>query len=171
MSQRLPPLYALRAFEVAARYGSFTLAAEALCITQSAISRHVKTLEDRLDCQLFQRNGSKLILTDTGRWLARELERGFTVMESACAAVNREKGTLRLKAPSTLAMRWLMQTIDNFQATGFRNKVQLTSAWMDVDSVDFRNEPFDCAVLLSEGNFPRDWSFIKLFGDVSENGK
>ncbi|MCQ4005335.1 LysR family transcriptional regulator, partial [Klebsiella pneumoniae] len=39
---RMPPLYALRAFEVAARFGSFTRAAQSLFITQSAVSRHVK---------------------------------------------------------------------------------------------------------------------------------
>ena len=42
---RMPPLYALRAFEVAARFGSFTQAAQSLFITQSAVSRHVKTTE------------------------------------------------------------------------------------------------------------------------------
>ncbi len=46
MSRRLPPLYALRAFEAAARHSSFTRAAEELSITQSAVSRHIRTLED-----------------------------------------------------------------------------------------------------------------------------
>jgi hypothetical protein len=41
--------------------------------------------------------------------------------------------------------------------------VQLTSAWMDVDSVDFNHEPFDCAVLLSDGHFPPDWEASLLF--------
>lgn len=165
MTQRLPPLYALRAFEVAARHASFTLAAQALCITQSAVSRHVKTLEERLGCQLFKRNGSKLILTDTGRLLAQELERSFSAIENACAATNRQKGAIRLKAPSTLTMRWLMQALVDFQAGDPRNKVQLTSAWMDVDTVDFRNEPFDCAVLLGRGEFPGDWNTAKLFDE------
>lgn len=165
MTLRLPPLYALRAFEVAARHGSFTLAAQTLCITQSAISRHVKTLEERLGCQLFERKGSKLVLTDTGRLLAQELERSFSAIENACAAVNRQKGALRLKAPSTLTMRWLMQALEGFQASDPRNRVQLTSAWMDLDAVDFRNEPFDCAVLLGRGDFPGDWHSIKLFDE------
>ena len=70
LAHRLPPLYALLAFEAAARLGSFTQAAQSLCITQSAVSRHVKTLEEHLGCRLFERSGSRLALTDTGRRLA-----------------------------------------------------------------------------------------------------
>jgi len=102
----MPPLYALRAFEVAARLGSFTQAAQSLFITQSAVSRHVKTLEEHLDCQLFERHGSRLVLTDAGRLLAQELKIGFRTIENACVAVTRQRGALRLKAPSTLTMRW-----------------------------------------------------------------
>jgi DNA-binding transcriptional ArsR family regulator len=79
MSQRLPPLYALRAFEAAARHASFTRAAEELAITQSAVSRHVRTLEDHFACRLFERRGRSLQLTENGtnavagaaRWLRR----------------------------------------------------------------------------------------------------
>ena len=163
MTPRLPPLYALRAFEVAARFGSFTEAAQSLCITQSAVSRHVKTLEEQLGCQLFERRGSKLALTDTGRRLAQELKVGFRTIESACVAVTRQRGALRLKAPSTLTMRWLLSTLEAFQQAYPRQRVQLTSAWMDVDKVDFRHEPFDCAVLLGNGDFPEEWDSVLLF--------
>ncbi len=165
MTLRMPPLYALRAFEVAARFGSFTQAAESLCITQSAVSRHVKTLEESLGCQLFERRGSRLALTDTGRLLAQELKVGFRTIENACIAINRQQDALRLKAPSTLTMRWLLGALENFQLTHPQDRVQLTSAWMDLDSVDFHNEPFDCAILLSHGGFPADWNRIKLFDE------
>ncbi|MBC7212741.1 MAG: LysR family transcriptional regulator, partial [Pseudomonas sp.] len=46
------------------------------------------------------------------------------------------------------------------------NEVQLTSAWMDVDHVDFNQEPFDCAVLLSDGSFPADWEVRRLFSEL-----
>ncbi|MCY1450398.1 Glycine cleavage system transcriptional activator [compost metagenome] len=46
---------------------------------------------------------------------------------------------------------------------GSDNEVQLTSAWMDVDKVDFAHEPFDCAVLLSGGHFPEEWESTLLF--------
>jgi DNA-binding transcriptional LysR family regulator len=44
-------------------------------------------------------------------------------------------------------------------------EVQLTSAWMDVDKVDFLHEPFDCAVLLSSGGFAEEWGSALLFGE------
>lgn len=165
MTLRMPPLYALRAFEVAARFGSFTQAAESLCITQSAVSRHVKALEENLGCQLFERRGSRLALTDTGRLLAQELKVGFRTLENACIAVNRQQDALRLKAPSTLTMRWLLGALEDFQLTHPQNRVQLTSAWMDLDAVDFHNEPFDCAILLGHGGFPADWNRVKLFDE------
>ena len=165
MTLRIPPLYALRAFEVAARFGSFTQAAESLCITQSAVSRHVKTLEESLGCQLFERRGSRLALTDIGRMLAQELKVGFRTIENACIAVNRQQDALRLKAPSTLTMRWLLGALEDFQRCDPHHQVQLTSAWMDLDSVDFHNEPFDCAILLGHGGFPADWNRVKLFDE------
>ena len=164
-SPRLPPLYALRAFEAAARLGSFTLAAQSLFITQSAVSRHVKTLEEQFGCQLFRRHGSRLVLTATGRQLAQELKSGFRTIENACSAVSRQRGALRLKAPSTLTMRWLLGTLGGFQVANPQHPVQLTSAWMDVDEVDFHAEPFDCAILLGNGGFAADWRRVKLFDE------
>jgi hypothetical protein len=60
----MPPLYALRAFETAARLGSFSKAAAALHVTPGAVSRHISTLEAWFDCQLFTRQGPKVTLTD-----------------------------------------------------------------------------------------------------------
>ena len=165
LTPRLPPLYALRAFEVAARLGSFTQAAHSLCITQSAVSRHVKTLEENLGCQLFERCGSRLALTDAGRRLAQELKTGFRILENACAAISRRSGELRLKAPSTLTMRWLLETLENFHLAQPQSRVQLTSVWMDLDTVDFHSEPFYCAILLGNGDFSADWQRLKLFDE------
>lgn len=64
MTRRLPPLYALRAFEAAARHASFTRAGEELAITQSAVSRHIRTLEEHFGCRLFERHGRQLQLTE-----------------------------------------------------------------------------------------------------------
>ncbi len=84
MTERIPPLYALRAFEVAARSCSFTRAAQELSLTQSAISRHIRTLEETLGCRLFERNGPRLSLSDEGRRLSSQLKIGFRIIEDAC---------------------------------------------------------------------------------------
>ncbi|MBV4489267.1 LysR substrate-binding domain-containing protein [Pseudomonas oryzicola] len=166
MSRQLPPLYALRAFEAAARLSSFTRAGEELSITQSAISRHIRTLEDHFACRLFVRNGRSLQLTEAARVLLPGVREGFAALERACDTLRGEDGILRMKAPSTLTMRWLLARLSRFRHLQPGNEVQLTSAWMDVDHVDFSNEPFDCAVLLSDGVFPPDWEVRRLFAEL-----
>ena len=69
MSQRLPPLNALRAFEVAARHGGFTSAARELYVTPAAVSHQIKALESHLDVQLFLRLPRGLEITEAGRQL------------------------------------------------------------------------------------------------------
>ncbi|MGV8916753.1 MAG: LysR substrate-binding domain-containing protein [Pseudomonas sp.] len=166
MSRSLPPLYALRAFEAAARHSSFTRAAEELSITQSAVSRHIRTLEEHFSCRLFQRNGRNLQLTEAARLLLPGVREGFSALERACSTLRSEEGVLRMKAPSTLTMRWLLARLSRFRHLQVGNEVQLTSAWMDIESVDFSQEPFDCAVLLSRGHFPPDWEATYLFPEL-----
>lgn len=166
MSRRLPPLYALRAFEAASRHNSFTRAAEELSITQSAVSRHIRTLEEHFACRLFQRSGRTLQLTEAARLLLPGVREGFAALERACHTLNAEDDILRMKAPSTLTMRWLLARLSRFRALQPGNEVQLTSAWMSVDEVDFNQEPFDCAVLLSYGHFPADWEASYLFPEL-----
>ncbi|KPY51042.1 Transcriptional regulator, LysR family, partial [Pseudomonas syringae pv. rhaphiolepidis] len=145
MTERIPPLYALRAFEVAARSCSFTRAAQELSLTQSAISRHIRTLEETLGCRLFERNGPRLSLSDEGRRLSSQLKIGFRIIEDACQPFRGQGANLRLKSPSTLTMRWLLHALESFKKPAPALPVQLSSVWMDFDSVDFYSEPFDCA--------------------------
>ncbi|MFL1564721.1 LysR substrate-binding domain-containing protein [Pseudomonas sp. O64] len=165
MAERLPPLYALRAFEIAARTSSFTRAAQELSLTQSAISRHIKTLEGILDCRLFERHGPRLELTVAGERLAQELKVGFRIIEQACAPFRAGTGDLRLKAPSTLTMRWLLHALDELKLSTPELAIQLASVWMDFDSVDFYAEPYDCAILLGNGQFGSEVQTHKLFDE------
>ncbi len=162
---RLPPLYALRAFEQAARYNSFTLAAEALSITPSAVSRHIKTLEADFSCQLFVRKGARVEITAAGELLARQLRDGFRTIESACDAFRSHSGDLRLKAASTLTMRWLLDVLQRFHEENSSVRAQLTSVWMDIDQVDFQREPYDCAILLGNGHFGPGTQSTLLFAE------
>ncbi|WP_122667321.1 LysR substrate-binding domain-containing protein [Pseudomonas viridiflava] len=166
MPRSLPPLYALRAFEAAARHSSFTRAAEELSITQSAVSRHIRTLEDHFSCRLFQRIGRNIQLTEAARTLLPGVRDGFSSLERACNTLSVDEGILRMKAPPTLTMRWLLARLSRFRHLQAGNEVQLTSAWMEIDVVDFSHEPFDCAVLLSRGHLPADWEAIRLFPEL-----
>ncbi|WP_437614800.1 LysR substrate-binding domain-containing protein [Erwinia sp. V71] len=163
--KRLPPLYALRAFEQAARYNSFTLAAEALSITPGAVSRHIKTLEADFACQLFVRKGTRVEITTAGERLALQLREGFRTIESACDAFQRHGGDLRLKAASTLTMRWLLDVLQRFHEENSSLRAQLTSVWMDIDQVDFQREPYDCAILLGNGHFGAGTQSALLFSE------
>ncbi|MCG3643612.1 LysR substrate-binding domain-containing protein [Pseudomonas putida] len=165
MSERIQALHALRAFEVASRYGSFTRAAEELALTQGAVSHHIKTLEALFGCDLFERRGPKLSLTEHGRLLAQELKVGFKIIENACALLRQDRYGLCLKAPSTLTVRWLLRALDAFKKVEDNCSVQLSSVWMDIDSVDFYSEPYDCAILLASGRFPADIESFKLFDE------
>lgn len=161
----LPPLYALRAFESAARTGSLTRAAEELHLTQSAVSKHVRTLEQYFGRKLFVRSGPKVTVTEQGRLFASGLRRGFRHIEEACTLFQVEHDVLRLKAPSTLTMRWLLDALGVFRATEPGFEVQIASVWMDIDLVDFFSEPYDCAILLGAGKFGDDTRCVKLFDE------
>ncbi|RZI79209.1 MAG: LysR family transcriptional regulator, partial [Pseudomonas sp.] len=124
-----------------------------------------KTLESMFGCSLFERRGPKLRLTEHGRLLAQELKVGFKIIENACALLRQDRYGLRLKAPSTLTVRWLLRALDGFKKVENSCSVQLSSVWMDIDSVDFYSEPYDCAILLANGRFPADVEGFKLFDE------
>jgi len=116
MVHRLPPLNALRAFEAAARHGSFPAAARELKVTAGAISRQVRLLEDYLGVELFHRLPHGLELTELARQALPKLEEGFACLAEA-AALLRSPGTqpvLTLKLPPGFAARWLMPRLQRF---------------------------------------------------------
>ncbi|EPG9891714.1 TPA: LysR family transcriptional regulator [Klebsiella variicola] len=161
----LPPLYALRAFEAAARLNSFSKAAVLLNITPGAVSRHVRTLETWFGCELFRRHGPRVSVSEAGRALAGQLSEGFLSIEQACLAFRSRSQFLRLKAPSTLTMRWLLNVLNDFRKNHVTPKIEITSVWMDKDEVDFNCEPYDCAILLGDGHFGKGTESRLLFSE------
>ncbi|KZY29817.1 hypothetical protein A3731_25920 [Roseovarius sp. HI0049] len=79
-----PPLSWLRAFEAAARHLSFTLAAQELNLTQSAVSQHVRSLEDYLGRELFIRRTRALQLTEAGANYLPTVREAFEVLARGC---------------------------------------------------------------------------------------
>ena len=159
----LPPLYALRAFEAAARLGSFSKAAASLHVTPGAVSRHVQTLEAWFECELFHRHGPRVEVTEAGRALAEQLTEGFQSLTMACQTFRRNGQELRLKAPSTLTMRWLLDVLGTLREHHPTPRILASCVWMDIDGVDFHREPYVCAILLGNGHFGDDTECHLLF--------
>ena len=114
MARRLPSLNALHAFESAARHQSFVRAAEELHVTQGAISRHVKLLEDELGVALFRRHSRGIELTPPGRALLPELTAAFERMARATRRVADKDRELRVACAPTFAGRWLARRLGRF---------------------------------------------------------
>ena len=110
MSQPLPSLNALHSFEVAARLGSFTLAAAELHVTIAAVSHQVKVLEEELGTELFIRAGRGVVLTDAGHRLHRYTAEAFGTLTqgvgSSCVATCTSSARLAVQALMTAAATW-----------------------------------------------------------------
>jgi LysR family glycine cleavage system transcriptional activator len=113
--RRLPSLLSLRAFEATARRLSFTEAAAELNVTQSAISRHVRALEEDLGQSLFVRMHRAVTLTPAGARFAQELGTGFLAIHRAVEAVRGARPQrLRVTSEPAFAARWLLERLGRF---------------------------------------------------------
>jgi LysR family glycine cleavage system transcriptional activator len=106
--RQLPPLNALHAFEVAARYLSFQRAAEELDVTLTAISHQIKVLEDDLGIQLFRRRPRPLALTEAGQALYPAVRDSLDAIAKAIACLKRapESADLTVSAINVFAAKW-----------------------------------------------------------------
>src|SRR5688572_20192793 len=110
-------LDALRGFEAAARYLSFTKAGAELALSQSAVSRQVQALEEDLGVRLFQRRTRALALTEAGELYYREVSKALHQLREATAATRvASDPVVRVTAPITFASLWLVPRLASFQA-------------------------------------------------------
>ncbi len=108
-------LQALKAFESAARQGSFKLAAEELSLTPTAISHHISNLESRLNVTLFHRLGRRVSLTGTGLRLAKATSEGFRKIDSALEEIMKASTGVRVTTTSSLAAMVLIPCQHEFE--------------------------------------------------------
>ena len=143
--RRLPPLNSLRAFEMAARHMSFSLAASELNVTQSAISRQIKSLEDYVDIPLFRRLPRSLELTEEGKRFAVPLHEAFEQLYRATEMVLDEHrpATLNINVLPTFAMKWLIPRLLHFAAANPNIEVRMITS---IRPADFRMEENDVAI-------------------------
>ncbi|HEX4507293.1 MAG TPA: LysR substrate-binding domain-containing protein [Alphaproteobacteria bacterium] len=144
----LPPLNALRAFEAVARSLSFTRAAEELLVTQSAVSRQVKNLEDILGVSLLRRKAN-LELTDEGKRLLPVLTDAFDRIDVVVAGFKRQsrKPPLTLSLPPTFARRLVLPLLPEFQKQHPDLEIRIETPPVNVD---FRNSGHDLAIFFGE---------------------
>jgi len=116
MTRRLPPLNAIRAFEAAARHGSFTKAAVELHVTQGAVSHQVKLLEQWLGMPLFKRQGHFLTLTVQGQSYLPTLSKALDAVASATERLGTGvlAGPLRATVLPSFASKWLIPRLGTF---------------------------------------------------------
>ena len=112
----LPSLKALRAFDQAVRSGSFKAAAPALNVSPTAISHHIRTLEQDLGVALFERDGRNVILTPQGQELSADVAQSFAQLAQAVERTRRKpRGqAIRIAAGPFFAARWLMPRLATF---------------------------------------------------------
>ncbi|WP_046114870.1 LysR substrate-binding domain-containing protein [Aquincola tertiaricarbonis] len=112
-----PSMSELHAFVATARSGSFTRAAQALCVTQGAISRAVARLEAHFGQALLLRQPAGLVLTEAGRRLLHQVQAPLAAIEQASAGLRQPAGapTLALAVVPTLASVWLVPRLAGFQ--------------------------------------------------------
>lgn len=148
----LPPLSALRAFEAAARLGTFTKAAEELAMTQAAVSYQVKVLEERMGVALFARIGRGVELTAAGRRMSLQVSEAFGLLRTAVAgSVSAASGALQITAAPTMASNWLVPRLG-----AFLERHPSLSVRVDASSnvVDLRTSEFDVAIRMGKGSWP-----------------
>ncbi|MBL0143293.1 MAG: transcriptional regulator GcvA [Betaproteobacteria bacterium] len=145
MSDRLPPLNALRAFEAAARHLSFKRAAEELFVTPAAISQQVKTLEDYLGVELFRRLTRAIELTPAAQAMLPRVREGFDCFAAGLAHARRaeERGRIAVAAPPNFVARWLMPRLRSFTSSYPQFDLRIIGTLRAIDNPerDSRTDP------------------------------
>jgi putative choline sulfate-utilization transcription factor len=114
----LPPLGLLATFEAVSRHRSFTLAAQELCLTQSAISRQIRSLEEALGLRLFRRLHRAIEVTPEGQRLFESVTRGLDDVSACLAALGAESKAPQITVCASVAFAWfwLMPRLAKFGA-------------------------------------------------------
>lgn len=157
---RTSSLLAIRAFESAARLGSFKAAAEDLNLSPSAVSHAVRKLEAELSVTLFRRNGRSVQLNPAGENLLRHVSRGLEEIRHGMATVaGRRTNLLRLHCAPSMATQWLMPRLRRLtQEAGI--EIRLSAG---TDYSRFVHDDFDADIVY--GPPPREGLLVLPLGE------
>jgi LysR family glycine cleavage system transcriptional activator len=163
MFRRLPPLTALRAFEAAARHGSFKQAADELAVTPTAISHQIRALEEYADLTLFERRTRKVVLTDPGAQLYLVLRDGFDAFAAAVERLTQRRSRAQVTISATMAFtaRWLVPHVTALRTLHPHIDLQLLAT---DDVVDFDEANVDIAIRYGDGPY-LGFEVVPMFAD------
>ena len=150
--RRLPFLNGVRAFEAAARTGSFARAADELHVTPAAISRLVHLLEERIGTALFERKANRLAPTPAGLAYQAGLTPLFDALANLTAQVSSMAGqrVLTVGVGPTFAVRWLIPRLAEFQKVAPEMEVRFTTGGVAAPFSD----DWTCGITLGNGHWP-----------------
>lgn len=145
MPHKLPPLNALRIFEVAVRAGSYSAAARELHLTHGAVSRQIEILENWLGQPMFVRQGQRMVATVHAEAFAREISAAFDHIGAASERYGKiaAQKIIRVNAPATFAMRWLIPRLADFRARHPDVEVRVSTAFSNESGF---HSTFDVAI-------------------------
>ena len=154
MVQSLPALNAVRIFEAAARLQNFTKAAEEIHITQGAVSKQIKLLEQQLGCQLFIRMGPILKLSEAGREFQAVAEESLSIIRRGTAKIRGRstKTPLTISLLPSFAHNWFLPNLASFERQYPDISLRLAPSYHAVDLGE--ESDIDIAIRLGRG----DWS-------------
>ena len=163
VSRSLPPLNPLHVFDVAARLGNFTLAAEELNVSQSAVSRQIAVLEGYLQQPLFHRDRRGATLTSAGAAYHREIGPAFSRITNATQRMRQSAKVepLHLQVYHTFAAKWLIGRLPRFEKDHPEINVRISTV---AAVADFSRGHVDMAVLFGTGDWP-GLAAHRLFAD------
>ncbi|CAA6822984.1 MAG: Transcriptional regulator, LysR family [uncultured Thiotrichaceae bacterium] len=165
MSQRLPPLNALRTFEAVARLNSFTRAADELHVTRAAVSHQIKNLEEYLGFTLIERHSRSISLTNAAEVALPKLREGFNNLSDAVHLMQTQGSFENINvwmAPS-FASKWLVPRLNKFSKLYPGIDMRISGDAKLVDTVQeerrsmedlFRSSDVDLIIRFGRGNHP-----------------
>jgi DNA-binding transcriptional LysR family regulator len=161
MTDSLPPLNALRAFEAAARLHSISRAADELNVTHGAVSRQIRLLEDDLGVALFSKEGRGVKLTDDGARLREVAGEAFERLRSVCGELKRQRGDAPfvLGCPGSLLARWFIPRLDRLNRDLPELRLQLSASEGELDP---RRAGLDATLWFAEPPWPADMQVHEL---------
>ncbi len=163
MTQRLPSLNALRAFEAAARHLSLTKAARELHVTPAAVSHQVRALEADLGVSLLRRVKGAFVLTETAQTALPVLRAGFDQIAEAVRRLRADEARhfLTISVGPTFAATWLVRRLGRFKAAFPEIDVRLQTT----DQVaDFARDGVDIGIRFGAGDYP-GLQAVRLFDE------